>query len=142
MDEENDSTLAGGTDFIAVVPTGMDQFFLQIEQTLDQAHVQSATINNVIDKLKSHLTVIGEVVSIQSVPEGNRRIVHVSPIKGKFSIAFRFPEPNKADELISEFQRAQNYRHIVRVTYIIDANKDSLIKSVEVIPRWTFQGKK
>ena len=144
IDEENDSTLAGSTDFIAAVPTGMDQYFLQIEQSLRQANVQSATINNVIDKLKNHLTVIGEVLSIQSVDEGNlaRKIVHISPIRGKISIAFRFPEPNKADELFSEFQRAQNYRHIVRVTYIIDQNKNLLIKSIEVIPRWTLQGKK
>lgn len=142
IDEENDITLAGSTDFIAAVPTGMDQYFLQIEQSLRQANVQQATINNVIDKLKNHLTMIGEVISIQSVEEGNRQIVHVSPIKGKVSIAFRFPEPNKADELFSEFQRAQNYRHIVRVTYIIDQNKNLLIKSIEVIPRSTFQGKK
>jgi hypothetical protein len=120
----------------------MDQYFLQIEQTLRQANVQLGTINSVIDTLKSHLTVVGEVVSIQTIPEGKRQIVHVSPIKGKISIAFRFPEPNKRGELISEFERAQNYGHIVRATYIIDPNKNLSIRSIEVIPRWTFQGKK
>jgi hypothetical protein len=120
----------------------MDQYFLQIEQTLRQANVQLGTIDTVIDTLKSHLTVIGEVVSIQTVPEGKRQIIYVSPLKGKVSIAFRFPEPNKGDELISEFERAQNYGHIVRVTYIVDPNKNLIIRSIEVIPRSTFKAKK
>jgi glycerol-3-phosphate acyltransferase PlsY len=46
--------------------------FLTNRTALRQANVQLGTIDTVIDILKGHLTVIGEVVSIQTVPEGER----------------------------------------------------------------------
>jgi hypothetical protein len=140
IDEENDSALAGSTDFIAGVPTGMDHIFSQISQSLEQANVQAGVINNVIDELQKNLIVIGEVVSIQTLSESGMQIVHVSAIKGKAFLSFKFPSPNKSDGILSEFQRAQNHGFIVRVTYII-REKQNYIKSVEVIPRWTL-GKK
>jgi hypothetical protein len=144
--EDNDSAMGGTTDFIAGVPTGMDQFFSQMRETLREQQVQPAVITNVIDKLQKNLVVIGEVVSIQTlsektVSEPENQIVHVSAIKGKASLPFRFFEPNKSKATLSEFQRAQNYGFIVRVTYIISPERQNLIKSIEVIPRWTL-GKK
>jgi hypothetical protein len=144
--EDNDSAMGGTTDFIAGVPTGMDQFFSQMRETLQEEHVQPAVITNVIDKLQKNLVVIGEVVSIQTlsektVSELDNQIVHVSAIMGKASLPFRFFEPNKSSVTLSEFHRAQNYGFIVRVTYIISPEKQNLIKSIEVIPRWTL-GKK
>jgi hypothetical protein len=129
--------LAGGKTGV-----GDDQFFPQIERILSQANLQTSAINNLINELQKNLVVKGEVISIQNIPEVQRRIVHVSPIGEKLFLAFRFPEPNKDDALLSEFQCAQNYGHKVRVTYIVDQNKNFLIKSIEVIPWQTFQGKK
>jgi hypothetical protein len=144
--EDNDSAMGGTTDFIAGVPTGMDQFFSQMRETLQDEHVPSPVITSVIGKLQKNLVVIGEVVSIQTlsektVSEPENQIVHVSAIKGKDSLAFRFFDYNKSKVTLSEFQRAQNYGFIVRVTYIISPEKQNLIKSIEVIPRWTL-GKK
>ena len=144
--EDNDSAMGGTTDVLVGVPTAMDQFFSQMRETLQDEHVQPAVITNVIDKLQKNLVVIGEVVSIQTlsektVSELDNQIVHVSAIKGKASIPFRFFEPNKSKVTLSEFQRAQNYGFIVRVTYIVSTEKQNLIKSIEVIPRWTL-GKK
>lgn len=84
--EDNDSAMGGTTDFIAGVPTGMDQFFSQMRETLREQQVQPAVITNVIDKLQKNLVVIGEVVSIQTlsektVSEPENQIVHVSAIK-------------------------------------------------------------
>ena len=140
VDEDNVGAPAGSADFIAGVPTGMDHIFSQITQSLQDANVQAGVINNVIDQLQKNLVIIGEVVSIQTLSESGYSIVHVSAIKGKASLAFRFPSPNKTDGILSEFQRAQNYGFIVRVTYIF-REKQNYIKSVEVIPRWTI-GKK
>ena len=138
--EESDKAVADSTDFIAAIPAGMDQFFSQINLSLRDAHVQQVVIDNVINELQKNLIIIGEVVSIQTVSPSGYQIVHVMPIRGKYSLAFRFPDPNKEDGIFSEFQRAQNYGFIVRVTYLVK-EKQNLIKSIEVVPRWTV-GKK
>jgi hypothetical protein len=85
--------------------------------------------------------VISEVVSIQTVYPSDDQIVHLTPPKSKITLAFRFPRPNKPNGLFSEFQRAHNHGFIVRVTYTGTEEKQNLIKSIEVVPRWTV-GKK
>jgi hypothetical protein len=79
------------------------------------------------------------VIGVQTLRNGYH-VVHVSVIKGKASLAFRFPNPNKTDGMLSEFERSQDYGFIVRVTYIM-REKQNYIKSVEVIPRCTLAKK-
>jgi hypothetical protein len=57
----------------------MEPFFSQITMSLRDANVQQVVINNVINDLQKNLTVIGEVVNIQTVSPSGAQIVHVIP---------------------------------------------------------------
>ena len=118
---------------------GTDHVLYQVVEILKNANVQQQVIENLVTEARKLEIVIGEVISIQTFIPSDQQVVLVAPIKGKVSVQFRFP-PNKQDLVFSEFQRAQNYGFIVRVSYIFQ-EKQNQIKSIEVVPRWTL-GKK
>jgi hypothetical protein len=136
------------TDFIPSIPSSMDVYFQQLTSSLQNLGVDVSAANSAIQELKKNVIVIGEVVSIQSIPPGpgapnDLTIVHLTPLNSKVTLMFRFPDPNFAIGLIQEFQRAQNHAFIVRVTYTTVApagtqEAQNLIKSIEVVPRWTL----
>jgi hypothetical protein len=118
---------------------GTDHVLYQVAEILRSANVQPQVIDNLVTEARKLEIVIGEVVSIQTFIPSEQQVVLVAPIKGKVSVPFRFP-PNKQGLVFPEFQRAQNYGFIVRVSYFFQ-DKQNQIKSIEVVPRSTL-GKK
>ena len=101
---------------ITAIPSERDQLISQMALSLQNANVQQALINNVVNDLKDTLSVTGDVVDIQTLSPSGLQIVRVINV-AKYLFNFRFPDPNKPDNILSEFQRAQNHHLLVRVKY-------------------------
>jgi hypothetical protein len=122
---------------ITAIPSEKDELMSEMVLSLQNASIQQTVINNVVNDLRGSMTVTGEVADIQTLsPSGDQiaRIVNLARIL----FNFRFPEPNKPANILSEFQRAQNSNLWVRVKYN-PAGKENLIKSIEVMGR-TWKG--
>ena len=116
---------------ITAIPSERDQLISQMALSLQNANVQQALINNVVNDLKDTLSVTGDVVDIQTLSPSGLQIVRVINV-AKYLFNFRFPNPNKPDNILSEFQRAQNHHLLVRVKYSL-LEKENHIESIEVM---------
>ena len=116
---------------ITAIPSERDQLMSEMTLSLQNASIQQAVINNVVNDLRGTLTVTGMVKDIQTLFPGGHQIVRVVNVARNI-INFRFPGPNKSDIILSEFQRAQNCNVVVRVKYS-PLDKENLIKSIEVL---------
>ena len=99
--------------------------------SLQTASIQQAVINNVVNDIRGSLTVTGEVADIQTLSPSAHQIVRVVNT-ARIVFNFRFPDPNKPDIILSEFQPAQNRNLLVRVKYS-PLEKENLIRSIEVL---------
>lgn len=122
---------------ITAIPSERDQLVSEMVLSLQSANIQQTIINNVVNDLTGSLSVTGDVADIQTLSPSGHQIVRVINI-AKIAFNFRFPDPNKSDNLLSEFQRAQNSHLPVRVKYI-PLEKENLIKSIEVMG-FSFKG--
>ena len=116
---------------ITAIPSERDQLISQMSLSLQNANVQQALINNVVNDLKDTLSVTGDVVDIQTLSPSGLQIVRVINAQN-YLFNFRIPDPNKPDNIFSEFQRAQNHNLLVRVKYSL-LEKENHIKSIEVM---------
>lgn len=127
--ESEKSRVLGDIGAITAIPSERDQILSEMVQSLQSASIQQSIINTVVNNLTSSLSVTGGVVDIQTLsPSGDQIVRGINAAKTIFN--FKFPEPNKPDNIFSEFQRAQSEDLLVRVKYI--PGKENLIKSIEV----------
>jgi hypothetical protein len=122
---------------ITAIPSEKDELMSEMVLSLQNASIQQTVINNVVNDLRGSMTVTGEVADIQTLSPSGDQIVRIVNL-ARILFNFRFPEPNKPANILSEFQRAQNSNLWVRVKYN-PAGKENLIKSIEVMGR-TWKG--
>jgi predicted TIM-barrel fold metal-dependent hydrolase len=115
---------------ITAIPSESDQLMSEMVLSLQGASIPSAVINTVVTDLTDSLTAMGEVAVIQTLTPRGHQLVRILEYSGHL-ISFKFPDPNRVENLLSEFQRAQNNKLVVRVKY--SPVKENFIKSLEVL---------